>query len=361
MSQEYINYMNNSEKTSDIIDWPNFSLRPSLIRVSALKKIGLFSNGFDFEKQYAIEYTTNGYKTAFFDTVCYIGKEITPQISRDEKELIVKILSRNETINQWNTFKENAINKIKSFSRHIPRHIIKLNKYEKQIFTGNKFNYDRKIIDEIMYYLDLFKNNSSENMMILRDNIVLDKTFDVILNKLMKFIKNNKYDVILLKYLDEYDNLKLFENNNNIDFIAQNGFIVSKSGCQKIIANIKKIMNYDDINKLFHNDDLKIYAFTDKFYTINPGYTFVPNIDHNVEIEGYTYYSQMDSFGNDNGYYGDVGIEKLKQLCEEKNCTGFNTLGWIKHHIDPEEKFIYLLNSHEYKQGLYVKNKIKEF
>lgn len=357
MSKEYINYMDNSNKTSNIIEWPHFSIKSSIIRVSALEKIGLFVGGSDFEKQYAVEYTAKGYKTAFLDTFSYIGKEIESSVTQDEKMLSVKILSRNETDDQWDEFKKNAINKLTSFARHVPRNILNLDKYEQQIFLGNKFNYDRRIISEIMYYLDLLKNNNSENLMVLRDNIILNEMFSLSFDKLINFIKNNKYDVILLDNLSEHENFKLLSNNNsNLSMI--NGFIISKDGCQKIINNITRIGNYDDINKIFQNNNLKIHVFTDNFYDIGPGYQFISNIDQSNVLEGYTFYSQMDSRGNDIGYFGEIEIEKLKEICDEKNGVAFNTLGWIKQQIESEEKFIYLPYSHKYNQGLYIKNLI---
>ena len=343
-------------KSTTLKHWPHFSIKPSVIRVSALEKIGLFTNSPDYEKEFALDYVANGFKTVFFDTFSHQGKNIKKIVTQNENELSVKILSRNETNDQWNKFKTNAIDKLASFSKHVPQFVNQLNEYEKQIFLGNKFNYDRKIISEIIYYLDLFKNNTSQNMMVLRDTMIINNNFSSSFEKLMYFIKSDKYDIILLNQDSQHENFNKLNNNMDINFVALGGFIVSQDGCKKIIENITKITNYDDITKIFQNDNLKIYEFTDQFYNIDPGYTFVQVDRQKHDLPGYTFYSQLDSFGNDLGYFAEIEIEKLCQICEEKKCVGFNTLGWIKNKIDNEENFIHLPNSQTYGQGLYVKN-----
>ncbi len=57
--------------------WPGYSLRPSLLKIDALKKIGNFEDETGhFEMDYAKRYYKNGYKSGFLDTICsyHIGK-----------------------------------------------------------------------------------------------------------------------------------------------------------------------------------------------------------------------------------------------------------------------------------------------
>jgi len=48
--------------------WPHFSLRPSLVRCEALRRVGNFSIQRHFEHAYAIRWTELGWKTAFLAT-----------------------------------------------------------------------------------------------------------------------------------------------------------------------------------------------------------------------------------------------------------------------------------------------------
>jgi tetratricopeptide (TPR) repeat protein len=57
--------------------WPHYSLRPSVLKIEALMKIGPYLNVTGhFEMDYAREYVKKGYRSAFFDTIScwHIGK-----------------------------------------------------------------------------------------------------------------------------------------------------------------------------------------------------------------------------------------------------------------------------------------------
>ena len=57
----------------------------------------------------------------------------------------------------------------------------------------------------------------------------------------------------------------------------------------------------------------------------------------------------------DIGFFGQRSPEDLKKICDEKGGLCFNTLGYIKHKVNPEKDFIYLPNSTKPSEGLYVK------
>ena len=92
-------------------------------------------------------------------------------------------------------------------------------------------------------------------------------------------------------------------------------------------------------------------------------YTFIDEESHIEQeqlefepLEGYTFYSQMDSFGDDIGFYGQQTMEEYKNICERENGKCFNTLGYVKSQVTPEQNFIYLPTSRTSNAGLYVKN-----
>jgi hypothetical protein len=72
----------------------------------------------------------------------------------------------------------------------------------------------------------------------------------------------------------------------------------------------------------------------------------------NPEIEGYIFYPGLDSYGYDIKWVGGKTPLELKELCEaDQNCIGFNTMGYLKYHIDNIKDCKFFKRSDE---GLYV-------
>ena len=81
------------------------------------------------------------------------------------------------------------------------------------------------------------------------------------------------------------------------------------------------------------------------------------DIKYLINFEGYTFYNNKDSGGNDMNYLPNRSIEQLKEICDsDPNCAGFNTLGFMKSKINSEAEFINV-NTKSYNAGLYVKNR----
>ena len=77
-----------------------------------------------------------------------------------------------------------------------------------------------------------------------------------------------------------------------------------------------------------------------------------------VEIEGYQFYPDLDSFGHDICHHEGKTILELKVIADSlPDCQGFNTWGYIKNEICPEKDFIKLRNRYYCPDGLYVKKK----
>lgn len=70
--------------------------------------------------------------------------------------------------------------------------------------------------------------------------------------------------------------------------------------------------------------------------------------------ENYIFYPNKDSPGGDLYWAGNKSLPELILLCEkDSQCLAFNTLGYMKHTIQDESKFINLNGSH----GMYVHKK----
>jgi hypothetical protein len=63
----------------------------------------------------------------------------------------------------------------------------------------------------------------------------------------------------------------------------------------------------------------------------------------------------MDSYGNDASYIGQKTVDEIKLEAEKLGANAFNTLGWIKTAVTPEDQFINLPNSSQTFDGLYIR------
>lgn len=76
------------------------------------------------------------------------------------------------------------------------------------------------------------------------------------------------------------------------------------------------------------------------------------------ELNGYCFFSQLDSPGHDLFHIPDKSVEELKEVCDhDDTCEGFNTNGWIKWKIVPEVEMSFLPFHFQTHQGLYVKTR----
>lgn len=371
-TKEYNDFINRHTGFGTCGYWPHFSFRPSVLRVSMLKDVGSYYNTGHFEMQYANEYVAKGYLSTFFDTFCciHIGKKTwesnginsyhlnkTGQFSISDETLMVNVLSENSDPELWKSFKENAKDKLPYYIRQNPKNVTSFNDFEKRIFTGNEFNYMRSVINTIMRHLELFRNNKSKYMMILNENVILGDNFNILFNSLMSKLKNTEHEFILLDNVEADNNseLNIITKEYKLKLESFNGYIISETCMKKILAyvTIKGIKNMDYLENI---QNINTYVLNHPLYTL----TNIKNIkevqdkDEFKVLEGYKFYSQMDSFGEDIGHF-DNSIDGLKDVCEKEGGKGFNTLGYVKHTILDETKFIYLPNSTKSNEGLYVK------
>lgn len=350
--------------------WPHFSFRPSIVKTEVYKQLGSFFNTAHFEMQYANEYVARGYVSAFFDSFCCIhtGKKTwennginsyhlnkTGQFTLTNDELYVNVIS-NQNIEEWKTFKESAVDKLPYFIRVLPKKIGGLNDFERKAFYGNKFNYLRSIISPIANNLNLLRENKSKHMMILKHNIVISPNFVTSFSGLLDRINATPYDIVLLDNAEIDKKDILIEKSIKVNLETSHGFIISKSGIQKILDHIE-MNRIHNTNYLDNISDFKVYKTNRQLYTINPTQEIKQDTEF-YKLEGYTFYSQQDSYGGDIKCVGLKTIEEYKAICEEEKGVCFNTLGFIKDKVETEETFIYLPNSTKACQGLYVKNSL---
>jgi len=373
---EYQEFLKRNQQKSTVAYWPHFSFRPSIMKCSMLRDVGCFYNTPHFEMQYAQEYIQRGYKSAFLDTFSCIhtGKktwEKTPnaynmnqtnQFSLNDDDLAIYTIDNN--IDNFRTFKQMMENKLPYFNRKTVDNISNLNDAQKMIFKDNDFNYRRDVLNYMMTYVGLVIDCNKKNMIVYKENTIPNNSFDDGFKYLLNMIQIYNYDIIFIKYGQDVDpNVsfaleKYLDNKWDIFDNTYGCYVVSLNGLNKIkerhlnngIKNMNCFANVDNLNVFVLNRPLLVQ--------INNGENLDIKINVNnckmKEYDGFKFYSQMDSFGNDVGYFPDKTIDELAKLCKENGYAGFNTNKWIKKTIKPENEFIGLFRSNDVNEGLYV-------
>lgn len=343
--------------------WEGFSFRPSVVKVNVLKDVGPYYNTDHFERAYAVEYKLRGYKSAFFDTHCclHTGKKTwekapnsytlnnTGQFNLDKSNLSVNVLKSN--IDTFRDFKECNMNKLPHFVMCDVKQIGGLDDFEKNVLLGNEFSYLRPIASKLLYHINMFRHCKSKNMLFLRDTVRLDDTFNSKLEKLMK----SNFDLILLDN-ENGDNEEVVNINEKINFDMYYGYLISNKGMGKIIEFVSenKIKNENYLDGIQNLNMFRCH----KLYDVDVDISVTVPINENTlykHYDGYKFYCLMDSFGHDLNYIEKKPIDEIKNETEKLGGKAFNTLGWIKHSITPEDQFINLPNSNQTCDGLYVK------
>jgi len=340
---EYDKYISQFGWNLSVTYWEHFSFRPSVHKCSVWKDIGLFYKTSHFERAWAREYIKRGYISTFLDTIAcmHIGKrtwEKTPnaynlnetsQFVVGGEDLSINVISSNSNkTNQWREFKKQARHNLLYYDRVIANNL-NIPDEDKYIYNNMKLTGD--MVNEMIFHSNVWKSMRTKYAMILKDTVKLKSNFQ------------NKIE----------NTLKLFENGHDIIFLGKFGYIISKTGADKILEYVKvhgyNKMIWDYLTKC---ECLKIHHLEPSIITSPPKV----EVKYNEEWVDYHFYRGLDSCGNDIKYLSGLSKEELKKLSDDDDkCNGFNTLGWIKHTIVPKEKFCTLYGKKNLDDGLYVK------
>jgi hypothetical protein len=313
--------------------WPHFSFRPSVVDASVYRKLGEFSNTSHFEMQYARDFVKAGYKSAFLDnfSCIHIGKKTweqglnsynlnsVEQFGKKTSVISIKIVTPlNEPTNKElkAILNKYVINYEVEYVKDINIQTI----LDLGIFKNNNFNYIKSIVDEYYTHYKILKEMETEFCVVISNNVVLPKDFDVY--KLILKLKESKVGII--------------ELGDNII----GGYAVTKQVAKHLIDHI-------NINGIVDNifEGLPIKKLID----------VTKKIDTFEKIDGYTFYSRLDSYGNDIRFMGKQDYKTLAKLCNaDPTCVAFNTNGYSKYKVN--NNLCELHNSSLDMQGLYVKN-----
>jgi hypothetical protein len=361
-TKEYDAFINRHRGHGTCGYWEGFSFRPSLLKVSMMKDVGSYYNTDHFERAYAVEYKLRGYLSAFFDTYCclHIGKKTWQndqansytlnsmgQFNLNKENLLVNILSSD--VNMFKNFKEHSKNKLPYYNRCNIKQIGNLSDLERKMLVGNEFNYLRPVVSKLLFHINMFINCKSKNLLLLKDGVRLYESFSTKLEEFMRL----DYDLILL---DDIDVNGLTSVNEQINLDNCSGYLISKSGMAKILDWVMKngVKNDKYLDRI---QNMNLYR-CEKLYDIEFSMSTNDVIDNSTlykEYPGFKFYSLMDSYGNDASYIGQKTVDEIKLEAEKLGANAFNTLGWIKTAVTPEDQFINLPNSSQTFDGLYIR------
>lgn len=330
--EEFNNGLNNSL-------WPCFSLRPTLFDFKILDKISklyeMYTNKY-FE--YHLVNNLTNYKFSYLNNINYQIDLLNNFYKFKLPYFKINIISTKYSNNNefMKFFDANGINT----RIHELKQIKKLDNKLLNLFKNNTFGYRLDIISHIMTHINLFDydceyTNNDINIFI-EDHVIIPKNF-------MKIL----YDLI-----DSFEDDILFLGEN------MSGYIIKKtcmSNLVKLIENSNIVTNLSDF--ICSQENINIGQVDILKTNIDTPYDEEIN-----QLENYTFFSLLDSHGNDIQYVGKKSLNELKTIADnDPTCVAFNTLGWMKHSISDVLNFKPLDTHRDVNVGMYVKNSNVDF
>ena len=377
--------------------WPHYSFRPSMILVDAILDLGNYnsSNTF-FERDYAERWNMK-YKSAFFNKLTnrhigcltserglnpnayslndenQFGTQTLPQISKKLSVPNIKIVNlKHREDRKQRTKKILDDNNIENyeFVEAVYGKELVLTQEIKNLFRGNDFGNRKGVVGCALshFYLwkQLLEDNENSYYIIMEDDIL-----ETCENFKEKFVSQDyvNTEVLFLGYHMFSKKREGLIKSDGIHPLDKNLYIggffcysINKMGAFKLL-------NYINKNGIKHGIDYLIKIIPElNSYEIHPQLIFSvwneggKRIDTDIQQDydsfdfsdkEFLFYPQLDYFGNDLFFKKTNIDEMFKIALNDKNCEGFNTLGFFKNNID-----ISKLKSSPYfgkNDGIYVK------
>jgi len=383
--------------------WPHYSFRPAMTLVSAVLALGNYDspNQF-FERDYADKWHAAGHKTAFFDRITHrhIGRltsEIASGTVKNAYELNAEAqfqapVSNIKVINlERRPDRKLAITHLLNaaqlshfvFYKAVDGKTLESTDALKKLFQGNDFGNRRGFMGCALSHQRLWQalvaDKNHDYYVILEDDISFTAAgFKERFDQLKPAMAQE--EVLFLGYhmfqqkreavkhiydaLTSETALKVEPLNKELYIGGFFAYSINKVGAQKLLAYIEengikhgidyliKIMPnlkvselqpllirsewYEDKSKPFDTDIQACPESLDFTKTLEDHFEFVP---------------QLDQIGHDLYFHKDTVTECMRKALKDRNCLGFNTLGFFKNKIET------LSASHYFKEGdgLYVK------
>jgi hypothetical protein len=225
----------------------------------------------------------------------------------------------------------------------------------KSLFPNNTFYFRQDVMRLWLAHLAIY-NKFDGSAVILDNNVQISSNFE---SAIIELQDTPDYDIILLNGgNDSNDSTNTLDLVNTVDNIDVGAYIISRAGAIKLLRfiNVHGITSMfgDTINSCMKEQNMIVYRTNLVDSTCLD--SFVGEVI--PQLEGYTFYSGLDSFGYDTQLYEGKTLLELKEICDSRTeHMGFNTYGFMKYTIKPLADLCYLFSYNtDNSTGLYVKN-----
>ncbi len=304
------------------------------------------------------------------------------------KSLVVNLAHRNDRREYiMKLFKENNINEYE-FYNAVNGKTIDLTLEIKNTFKGNDFSNRKGFIGCALshYYIwmDLVKDDKNDFYIIYEDDITLCDNYSFYLDQCINKMNDNKDLDLLYIGFHKYDSIKWYDDvdmkqNINIEFIDFHrglyhvggtfGYIISKNGAKGLIKSVENnhIQNGVDYFMKINDNNIKIEMCKPSIlYSewVNTNNSLIDtdiqkdfdcfNFNNIVESYNYQFIPKYDQFNNDYELTKYTNLNDVFEKINKLDIDGFNTLGYIKSHINLNNltKCNWMINE---QHGIYIK------
>ena len=386
--------------------WPHYSFRPGMIDVKSILKLGNYDspNKF-FERDYADKWNKANYKTAFFDRITHrhtgrLTSEIRSgsvknayelngedQFNGKEKEKAIKLLNlerrSDRKLQMSKQFNEVGLDNAYTIFKAIDGNELEPTLELKLLFDGNDFGNRSGIIGCALSHLkmwrELLEDKDNNYYVIFEDDFTLTPVFKENFTKLTPEFEKTEF--LLLGY-HMYENkretvkaiydviepstvFKVAPLNKDLYIGGFFAYTINKVGAKKLIDYIElngikhgidyliKIMPELNPRELQPHLVLSVWNEVGKKPIDTDIQQNFKTLDFNKTIEDqFEFIPKLDQIGND--LYFERGLsltDYMLKAIKDKNCIGFNTLGFFKSKVDSLTTSQYFRE----KDGIYIK------
>jgi GR25 family glycosyltransferase involved in LPS biosynthesis len=353
--------------------WPHYSFRPSMILTETVLSLGDFSSeNVFFEMDYAKKWNMNGYKSGFFNKLTnrHIGK-LTHEKNKEnsyslnnESQFVnnnfIKIVNLERRFDRKqkvieNLQKENIVDY--EFIKAVDGKTLKSSYELSKMFKKNDFGSRRSFIGCALSHINLWKNlledKNNDYYLILEDDITFCQNIKKKINDIQSKITNidilflgyhmykNKRDTNI--YDVESENYTVHLLNKSLYIGGTFSYFITKNGAKKMLDYIEKNGVQHGIDYVIKiNDNVNCYE-TQPLLFFSKWNEDSEVIDSDIQYDNtsilfnedeFIFIPYQDQLGNDMYYKKDSIVNLMDEAIKDKNCVGFNTLGFFKNKIE---------------------------
>ena len=282
--EKILKWMKKYGKALSSYYWPHFSFRPSLVRSTVLRELGIFNiDASHFEMEYAHKYVSKGYISAFFENIyCIHTGRLTCQkhdptienaytlnnenqfVKKEEKPVFnmkTYIVNLDRRPDRWEKFVSNS--KELNFLKYERFSAVDGSKIEsttqlQRIFNNNDYNMKVGMVgcfmSHVKLYIDLIESDC-EAYCILEDDIEFCPDFKNKFLNVCEQLKKTNWDLFYLGHhfrnkndkdtFYDKDKMPVIEKANvykcfQTSFGGTIGYLITKSGAQKLLDFISE-------------------------------------------------------------------------------------------------------------------------